>query len=90
MLYFFLVKLAPGYIDLETGVGNENLVKAVAKLISMQPKDIKKEGNKLGDLGKVCATLQTATPKLKSFFKADTGASAGGILTLKQVFRTFY
>tara|TARA_B110000285_G_C15082678_1_gene594396 strand:+ start:757 stop:1020 length:264 start_codon:yes stop_codon:yes gene_type:complete len=39
--YFFIVKLAPDFIAMETGIGHEVSVKAVAKACGKLPKDIR-------------------------------------------------
>jgi DNA ligase-1 len=38
LFYFFIVKLAPDYEGLETGIGHELLLKAVAKSCGKTPK----------------------------------------------------
>lgn len=41
IFYFFIVKLAPDYESLETGIGHELLLKAVAKACGKAPKEIR-------------------------------------------------
>ena len=41
LFYFFIVKLAPDYEGLETGIGHELLLKAVAKACGKSPKQIR-------------------------------------------------
>jgi len=41
LFYFFIVKLAPDYEGLETGIGHEISVKAVAKACGKLPKEIR-------------------------------------------------
>lgn len=38
VFYFFIVKLAPDYEGLETGVGHELVLKSVAKVCGKSPK----------------------------------------------------
>ena len=49
--YFFIVKLAPDYEGLETGIGHEISVKAVAKACGKLPKEIRDLFKAEGDLG---------------------------------------
>jgi hypothetical protein len=51
LFYFFIVKLAPDFIALETGIGHEVSVKAVAKACGKLPKDIRELYKEHGDLG---------------------------------------
>lgn len=53
ILYFFIVKLAPDFAAIETGVGHEVSVKAIAKACGKAPKDIRELYKKEGDLGNV-------------------------------------
>lgn len=53
IFYFFIVKLAPDFAAMETGVGHELSVKAVAKACGKSPKDIRDMYKALGDLGDV-------------------------------------
>lgn len=41
LFYFFIVKLAPDYEGLETGIGHEISVKSVAKACGKLPKEIR-------------------------------------------------
>jgi len=40
-LYFFIVKLAPDFAAIETGVGHEVSVKAISKACGKTPKEIR-------------------------------------------------
>lgn len=51
IFYFFIVKLAPDYEALETGIGHEISVKAVAKACGKLPKEIRDCFKAEGDLG---------------------------------------
>lgn len=41
LLYFFITKLAPDFIAMETGVGHELSVKAISKACGKTPKEIR-------------------------------------------------
>ncbi len=47
------MKLAPDFAAIETGVGHEVSVKAIAKACGKAPKDIRELYKKEGDLGNV-------------------------------------
>lgn len=49
--YFFIVKLAPDFEAMETGVGHEVSVKAIAKCCGKTPKEIRDLYKEEGDLG---------------------------------------
>ena len=51
--YFFIVKLAPDFAAMETGVGHEVSVKAIAKACGKTPKEIRDIYKDEGDLGAV-------------------------------------
>jgi DNA ligase 1 len=51
LYYFFIVKLAPDFIMMETGIGHEVSIKAIAKACGKLPKDIREQYKDLGDLG---------------------------------------
>ena len=53
ILYFFIVKLAPDFRAMETGVGHEMSVKAIAKACGKTPKEIRDLYKDEGDLGAV-------------------------------------
>ena len=53
IFYFFIVKLAPDFKAMETGVGHEVSVKAVAKACGKTPKEIRESYKDEGDLGLV-------------------------------------
>jgi len=53
LFYFFIVKLAPDFEALETGVGHEVSVKAIAKACGKTPKEIRDIYKDEGDLGAV-------------------------------------
>ena len=55
LFYFFIVKLAPEYEGLETGVGQEIVVKSVAKGCGKSVKQIRDQFKEEGDLGTVVA-----------------------------------
>ena len=49
--YFFIVKLAADFEAMETGVGHEVSVKAIAKCCGKTPKEIRELYREEGDLG---------------------------------------
>lgn len=51
LFYFFIVKLAPEYEALETGVGHQLILKCVGKACGKTPNEIRKTFQKEGDLG---------------------------------------
>lgn len=51
LFYFFVVKLAPDYEALETGIGHEISVKAVANACGKLPKEVREMFKQEGDLG---------------------------------------
>ena len=53
LFYFFIVKLAPDYESVETGIGHEISVKAIAKACGKLPKEIREHFKSEGDLGSV-------------------------------------
>ena len=52
---FFIIKLAPEYVGKETGVGQELVLKSVAKACGKTPKQIRDAFKEEGDLGTVVA-----------------------------------
>lgn len=68
LFYFFIVKLAPEYEALETGVGNELITKCVAKACgksTTQVRDLMKEE---GDMGVVVSLSKKTQKNIGSFF----------------------
>ena len=55
LFYFFIIKLAPEYEGKETGVGQELVLKSVAKSCGKTPKQIREMFKVEGDLGAVVA-----------------------------------
>ena len=56
LFYFFIVKLAPEYEAKETGVGQELVLKSVARACGKTPKQIRDAFKAEGDLGVVVAS----------------------------------
>ena len=50
LFYFFIVKLSPDYDGLETGVGHEMCLKAVATACGKSPQQIRNAFKEEGDL----------------------------------------
>jgi DNA ligase-1 len=88
IFYFFIVKLAPDFEAMETGVGHEVSVKAIAKATGKTPKEIRTLYQDEGDLGAVAAKCKSTTGTLGGFFKKATPA-AKKILTFDHVFQEF-
>ena len=53
LFYFFIIKLAPEYEGIETNVGQELVLKSVAKSCGKTPKQIRDAFKAEGDLGVV-------------------------------------
>lgn len=51
LYYFFVVKLGPDFISMETGIGHEVSVKAIARACGKLPKEIRELYKEIGDLG---------------------------------------
>jgi len=86
--YFFVVKLAPDFIMMETGIGHELSVKAVAKACGKQPKDIREQYKEYGDLGIVAQKGKKTMSTIGGFFKKkDAGPPKW--LNFQDVFNEF-
>lgn len=55
LFYFMIIKLAPEYEAVETGVGQELVLKSVAKSCGKTPKQIRDAFKEEGDLGVIVA-----------------------------------
>ena len=75
ILYFFIVKLAPDFKAMETGVGHEMSVKAISKACGKTPKEIRELYKDEGDLGAVVQKGKSTQGTLGGFFK-KTNATA--------------
>jgi len=88
LYYFLLSKVGPEYNSPEFGIGNETLVKCVAKATGKNEKNVKDGINTLGDLALVAMegkkTLGTMD-KFSGFIKTKEKTP----LTLKKVFEGF-
>lgn len=69
LYYFFIVKLAPDFVAMETGVGHEVSVKAVAKACGKLPKEVRELYKQEGDLGLVVQKGKKNMSTLGGFFK---------------------
>lgn len=72
LFYFFVIRLAPEYEALETGVGHELVLKSVAKACGKTPKQIREQFQKEGDLGLVVASGKKTISTIGTFFKGQT------------------
>ena len=88
LFYFFIVKLAPEFAGLETGVGHEMVVKSVAKSCGKSVQQIRDAFKKEGDLGLVAASSKKTQKNLGNFFAAKSNKEKTGVL-FKDVFATF-
>jgi DNA ligase 1 len=84
IFYFFIVKLAPDFVAMETGVGHEVSVKAIAKACGKTPQEIRNIYKDEGDLGAVAAKCKSTTGTLGGFFKK--GPTIKKTLTFNHVF----
>ena len=89
LFYFFIVKLAPEFVGLETGVGHEMVVKAVAKSCGKSVQQIRDAFKKEGDLGLVAASSKRSQKNLGSFFGAAKPTKDKTGVLFKDVFATF-
>ena len=87
LFFFFIVKLAPEYESVETGVGHELVLKSVAKACGKTPKQIRELFQKEGDLGTVVAVGKKSQNTIGSFFGGASKKKAP--LTFDQVFAAF-
>ena len=71
LYYFFIVKLAPDFVAMETGVGHEVSVKAIAKACGKLPKEVRSLYHSEGDLGIVVQKGKKDQKTLGGFFKSS-------------------
>lgn len=88
IFYFFIVKLAPDFEAMETGVGHEVSVKAIAKATGKAPKEIRALYQDEGDLGSVAVKCKTTQSSLGGFFVKKSNAPKKS-LTFNHVFQEF-
>jgi len=88
LFYFFIVKLAPEYEAVETGIGHELMSKAVAKACGKSLKQIRDSFKEEGDLGLVVELGKKTQKNLGSFFKAATATKKADI-TFTEVWKAF-
>lgn len=90
ILYFLILKLAPDFAAVETGVGEAMVVNAISKACGKTPKDVKALKKEHGDLGLVVATSKRTTGTLGGFFgKAKQAKEEKGYLKFNHVFSEF-
>lgn len=87
---FFIIKLAPEYIGKETGVGQELVLKSVAKACGKTPKQIRDAFKEEGDLGTVVAKGKKSQNTLGSFFGGAKAAQKKEPLLFREVFGRFH
>ena len=88
IFYFFIVKLAPDFEAMETGVGHEVSVKAIAKATGKTPKEIRTLYQTEGDLGEVATKGKSTQGTLGGFFQKKTTVAKKS-LTFHHVFTEF-
>lgn len=81
-LYLCSNAIAPAYANLELGVGDSLLMKALSEATGRQTKDIKAEAETKGDLGDVA---EASRAKQKTLF----GGGASSALTIRGVFAAY-
>ena len=87
ILYFLILKLAPDFAAMETGVGEGLTVNAIAKACGKTPKEIKALKKEHGDLGTVVALSKRTTGTLGGFFAKKTPPKEkNGYLKFNDVF----
>ena len=74
ILYFLILKLAPDFAMIETGVGESLMVNAIAKACGKTPKEIKALKKEEGDLGVVVQISKKTTGTLGGFFAQAAAA----------------
>ena len=88
VLYFFIVKLAPDFAAMETGIGHEVSVKAISKCCGKTPKEVRELYKEEGDLGSVVQKAKGTQGTLGGFFKKAV-ATTKKTLTFNHVFSEF-
>jgi DNA ligase 1 len=81
-LYLCTNSIAPAYANIELGVGDSLLVKALSEATGRQPKDIKSDAADKGDLGLVA---ESSRSRQKTIF----GSGVGKVLTIRAVFAEY-
>lgn len=89
IFYFFIVKLAPDFEAMETGVGHEVSVKAIAKATGKTPKEIRSLYQEEGDLGSVAMKSKSTQGTLGGFFVKKAADAPKKSLTFTHVFSEF-
>lgn len=89
IFYFFIVKLAPDFEAMETGVGHEVSVKAIAKATGKTPKEIRTLYQEEGDLGSVAQKGKSTQGTLGGFFVKKAADGPKKSLTFTHVFSEF-
>lgn len=89
IFYFFIVKLAPDFEAMETGVGHEVSVKAIAKATGKTPKEIRTLYQDEGDLGIVAMKGKSTQGTLGGFFMKKAANAPKKSLTFHHVFQEF-
>lgn len=81
-LYLCTNSIAPAYANIELGVGDSLLVKALSEATGRQAKDIKADAADKGDLGLVA---ESSRSRQKTIF----GSGVGKVLTIRAVFADY-
>ena len=88
IFYFFIIKLAPEYEAIETMVGQEMVLKCVAKSCGKNLTQIRAAFKEEGDLGTVISSGKKTQNTLGNFFCANNTSKKTKLL-FKDVFRAF-
>ena len=57
VVYLFLGMIYPAYSEKETGISNQTVIKAIAKVSGQSEEHVVKEWKRIGDLGEVAEEL---------------------------------
>ena len=84
LFYFLICKTGPDYKMKEMGIGNEIIVKCIAKALGKTDKIIKEENKKIGDLSLI------ASDNMVKKTKATSSENTKEKLKLSDLFNTFH
>ena len=88
LFYFLICKIGADYKSKELGIGNENLIKCIAKAVGRSEKNIKDENKTIGDLSVIASENKGKKASLASFVtgkKQKTLTISYVLNTLRQI-----